>query len=106
VLSNGVHAWVISQTKNIREAINNVERHLEREYSSKLPKRVYGPLPTDYRPEVDITPELNEEELSYYQSKIGVLRWMVKLGRIPYLCVRIQYRFLTAEIIASLFLSV
>jgi hypothetical protein len=82
VLSNGVHAWMISPTKYIREAINNVERHLEREYGSKLPKRVSGPLPTNYRPEVDITPELNAEELSYYQSQIGGLRWMVELGRI------------------------
>jgi hypothetical protein len=80
VLSNGVHAWMISPTKYIREAINNVARHLEREYGSKLPKRVSGPLPTNYRPEVDITPEL--KELSYYQSQIGVLRWMVELGRI------------------------
>jgi hypothetical protein len=45
VLSNGVHAWMISPTKYIREAINNVERHLEREYGSELPKRVSGPLP-------------------------------------------------------------
>jgi hypothetical protein len=82
MLSDGVHAWMISPTKYIREAINNVERHSEREYGSKLPKRVSGPFPTDYRPEVDITPELNEEELSYYQSQIGVLRWMVELGRI------------------------
>jgi hypothetical protein len=82
VLSNGVHAWMISPTKYIREAINNVERHLEREYGAKLPKRVSGPLPTNYRPDIDITPELNAEELSYYQSQIGVLRWMVELGRI------------------------
>jgi hypothetical protein len=82
VLSNGVHAWMISPTNYIKEAINNVERHLEREYGSKLPKRVSGPLPNNYRPEVDITPELNVEELSYYQSQIGVLRWRVELGRI------------------------
>jgi hypothetical protein len=81
-MSNGVQAWMISAAKYVREALNNVERHLEREYGTKLPKRVYGPLPTDYRPEIDITPELVGDELSYFQSQIGVLRWMVELGRI------------------------
>jgi hypothetical protein len=38
VLSNGVHAWMISP--NIREAITNMERHLERVYGFKFPKRV------------------------------------------------------------------
>jgi hypothetical protein len=59
-----------------------VERHLEKEYGSKLPKRVSGPLPTGYRPEMDITQGLEGDESSYYQSQIGVLRWMVELGRI------------------------
>jgi Reverse transcriptase (RNA-dependent DNA polymerase) len=81
-MPNGVEAWMISPTKYIREAIKSVERHLEKEYGSKLPKRVSGPLPTGYRPEMDITQGLEGDESSYYQSQIGVLRWMVELGRI------------------------
>jgi hypothetical protein len=82
VLLNGVEAWMMSPAKYVREAVRNVERFLDKEYGTKLPKRVSGPLPTNYRPETDVTPELEGEELSYYHSQIGVLRWIVELGRI------------------------
>jgi hypothetical protein len=82
VLLNGVEAWMMSPAKYVREAVRNVERFLDKEYDAKLPKRVSGPLPTNYRPETDVTAELDGKELSYYQSQIGVLRWIVELGRI------------------------
>jgi hypothetical protein len=82
ILLNGVEAWMMSPAKYVREAVKNVERHLEKEYGAKLPKRVSGPLPTNYRPEIDITQSLEGEEQSYYHSQIGVLRWIVELGRI------------------------
>ena len=82
VLPNQVEAWMMSPTKYAMEAVKNVERYLEKEYGSKLPKRVSGPLPTGYRPELDITPELTGDEESYFHSQIGVLRWIVELGRI------------------------
>jgi hypothetical protein len=31
---------------------------------------------------LDVTPELNVDQASFYQSQIGVLRWCVELGRI------------------------
>jgi hypothetical protein len=39
-------------------------------------------LPTSYCPELEILPELNAEDVNYYQSVIGVLRWAVELGRV------------------------
>jgi len=39
-------------------------------------------LPKGYRPEIDVSGELPPEDASYYQSLIGVLRWMVELGRV------------------------
>ena len=47
-----------------------------------LTKRVYGPFPTGYSSELDTSPELEPEQASYYQSQIGILRWMVELGRV------------------------
>ena len=35
-----------------------------------------------YKPELDITPPLDPELASYYQSLIGVMRLMVEIGRI------------------------
>ncbi len=37
-------------------------------------------IPWDYRPEIDISEELGHKDASYYQSLIGVLRWMMELG--------------------------
>ena len=46
-----------------------------------LLKRAPAPFPRDYRPELDTTPELSSDKANYYQSQIGILKWMVKLGR-------------------------
>ena len=36
----------------------------------------------DYKPELDISAELDGQEAAYYQSLIGTLRWIVELGRV------------------------
>ena len=50
----------------------------------KLPYTAPNPLSTDYRPELDVTPELGgEAEASYYyHTLIGVLQWIVELGQV------------------------
>ena len=35
-----------------------------------------------YRPELDVSEELSPSDALYYQSLIGILRWIVKLGRV------------------------
>ena len=41
------------------------------------------PLSCKYRPEIDVSPECGEDDASYYHSLlIGVLRWIVELGRV------------------------
>ena len=45
-----------------------------------------APITKDYRPELDTSPELDPEEGTYYQSLIGVLRWMVEMGRVDICC--------------------
>ena len=39
-------------------------------------------MTTDYRAEIDVFPELNATDDAYYQSLIGVVRWMVELGQV------------------------
>ena len=41
-----------------------------------------SPISNNYRPEVDVTEALEGEAASYYHSLIGVLRWIVELGRV------------------------
>ena len=47
-----------------------------------LAVKAVTPMTSGYRPEIDITPELGSEDAAYYHSIIGVLRWIVELGRI------------------------
>ena len=36
----------------------------------------------DYRPELDTSLECNDEQIQFFQNVIGILRWLVELGRI------------------------
>ena len=47
-----------------------------------MPSKADTPLTTTYRPELDVSRELNEVDVAYYQSLIGILRWMVELGQV------------------------
>ena len=69
--------------------MKNVKKQLKEygyEYNKKLSDPVYLPRQpfsnVNYRPELDITEACNNEEYSYYANLIGVLRWLVELGRI------------------------
>ena len=48
----------------------------------KIPNEADTPLTTTYRPELDVSRELNETDAAYYQSLIGILRWIVELGQV------------------------
>jgi len=82
-LPNQVEAWALSPSKYVQDAISNVSAFIEKEFDGmKLPLKASAPFKRDYRPEVDSSPELNAEHASFYHSQIGILRWMVELGRI------------------------
>ena len=80
-LSNGVKCWAFGSSQYVQEAVKNVETWLARQNRS-LPKKAEQPFKPGYRPEIDVSRELNQEEASYYQSLIGILRWIVELGRV------------------------
>ena len=73
--------WYMGSEKYIKESIRNVQIWLK-ERGLELKKGTRSVLPSDYRPELDITEELDSESASYYMSQISVLRWIVELGRI------------------------
>jgi hypothetical protein len=80
-LSNGVKCWAFGSSQYVQEAVKNVETWLAKQNRS-LPKKAEQPFKSGYRPELDVTRELNHEEASYYQSLIGILQWIVELGRV------------------------
>ena len=82
VLPNGVKAWGQSPSKYIQEAVKHAEEHLEREGLPKLKKRITSPFPANWYPELDDSEVLDANGMATYHSHIGVLRWMVELGRV------------------------
>jgi hypothetical protein len=73
--------WAMSSTDYVKKAVQEVERELS--YSeSYLPKQIETPLSSNYLLELDFSRELDANETNYYQGLIGVLRWIVELGRI------------------------
>ena len=47
------------------------------------------PLTNDYWPEIDISPELEGADASYYYSLVGVLQWIVELGLVD-ICFKVS----------------
>jgi hypothetical protein len=47
-----------------------------------LKSEVENPFPTGYKPEIDITEELESELAFRYMQLIGILCWAVEIGRI------------------------
>ena len=46
-------------------------------------------MKANYRAELDVSAELSPGDASYYQSLIGVLRWIVELGRVD-ICLEVS----------------
>jgi hypothetical protein len=69
----------MSSEQYIKEAITNIKTHLK-QYGCAL-RKAKQPMASSYRPEFDITLLLKEDDITFYQSQISILRWMVELGR-------------------------
>lgn len=87
-LSNGRKAWAFGSSQYVQAAVKNVEEYLEKS-NRKLPRKAEAPFKSGYRPEIDVSRELIDQDASYYQSLIGVLRWMVELGRVD-ICLEVS----------------
>ena len=90
-LENGVWAWSFSLSQYVQSTIKNVEEYVGKSKNShfKIPSKAETPLTTSYRPELDVSPELTPQDSAYYQSLIGILRWIVELGRID-ICLEVS----------------
>ena len=83
-LENGIWAWSFSSSQYVQSAVKNVEEYVGKSENShlKILSKAETPLTTSYRPELDVSPELTPRDSAYYQSLIGILRWIIELGRI------------------------
>jgi hypothetical protein len=83
----GQEVWTMSSDDYLREALKSVRAWLD-ERGLSLKSKVPSVLPHEYRPELDVSLELNDNLHSYYNSLIGVLRWAILILRWKFLCSR------------------
>ena len=79
---DGRNIWIIGANKYLKEALR-----IANDLLKKCGLRVSGSAKCPYsnstfRPELDITPLCNSEQIQIYQQLIGILRWLVELGRV------------------------
>ena len=80
----GEEAWSMKVDTYVAAAVQTVKDLLSedgRELKSGA-RSHKGPLPPQYKPELDVTDECDAEHVSRFQQLIGILRWAVELGRI------------------------
>ena len=85
-LDNDMEAWAYSSSQYVQQAVKNVETYLADRGAQKLPTKANAPIKNGYRPEIDISKTLSPHNAAYYQSLIGILRWIVELGRVDVCC--------------------
>ena len=70
---------MMSPSKYVQEECKNCETFLKNNFDGKysLPKMAPNPFVGGYRPETDMIDPLDPDRESYYQTMIGVMRWMV-----------------------------
>jgi hypothetical protein len=103
-LKSGVKCWAFGSCQYVQSAVNNVVDHLQkkgnyvpdhlRQKGTKLPAahqakhglllpyKAPNPLSSGCPPELDVTSELGEAYALYYHTLVGILRWIVELGRV------------------------
>ena len=72
----------MSPSKYVQEAVRICEEYVAKHPSKsyRLPKRTDSPFKSGYSPKLDVSPVLGSDEISYYQSSVGVMRWMIVIG--------------------------
>ena len=85
----GIDCWWMSAEQYCKEAVKNVKKKIKDsgyEFNKKLSDPQYSPRQpfsnVNYHSKLDDTEMCNDEQYSCYVNLIGVLWWMVELGRI------------------------
>ena len=81
---NGKLVWTLTSKDYIKAVIDNIEVRLKKT-GDKLNSKAITPMIQDYKPELDISKELDKEGITMYQELIGELRWAIEIGRVDIL---------------------
>ena len=82
-LPDGRSEWCMSSKAYLKNALKVVEALMaEDDPDAKLKTTAKNPFPSGYKPELDLTTELNDALASRFLQLIGILRWAIELGRL------------------------
>lgn len=82
-LEDGRTTWTTSPRTYVKNSIKVVEDLFAEDGEGYgLKSKVKNPFPSGYRPETDVSAELDDKLASRYMQLIGIARWAVELGRI------------------------
>ncbi len=82
-LPNGKVEWCMGSMTYVKNAIRIIEALIaEDNPGAKLKLTARNPFPRGYKPELDVTPELNDKLGSRFLQFIGILRWAIERGRL------------------------
>lgn len=78
---DGKDVWTMTSVDYINAAVSTVQNAIKGT-RWKLPGRATTPIASGFVPELDDSPELNQEDKTRFQEWIGVLRWATEIGRV------------------------
>ena len=79
---NGIQCWAMSADSYVKKALEVVLNRLREcskmfKHSNKTAKNPFSSQ--SYKPELDITELCNEEQVQFFQSLVGIMRWLCEI---------------------------
>ena len=82
-LPNGKLEWAMGSKSYVKNAVKVIKALIaEDDPEARLKSTARNPFPSGYKPELDVTPELNDELGSRFLQLIGIIRWVIELDRL------------------------
>ncbi len=80
--SLNVHqTWTMCSKDYVKLAIANIEEQLKSKHM-RLPGKALTPTSNAYAPELDVSPELSNDNFTFYQEIIAMLHWKIEIGQV------------------------
>ena len=87
--NDGSFAWSMGSSNYVEKVVKNIKKTLKHdgyEFNRKISDMQYSPnqpfTTATYPPELDTSTICNDEQITFYQNLIDILRWIVELGRV------------------------
>lgn len=82
-----IQAWSFKSVRYVKNLVSTVGEMLESDGRSlrshaETPSQPMGRFRPSYHPELDVTEELGTRHIQRYQAIMGMLRWLIELGRV------------------------